>query len=593
MFNPLEDARKAKREGDLIMAMTMYHAYLRENPNDVQALNEAADCDYQQGLMSMAFDKLVRSLDIKPTPLAFWIMAKYQIHHMGRDSARDCLAKALALDPDFHYAHNTRAIMQIDERQPEAAIESSEAGLRALAREFAKRIDQDLRPLGNGGRLAMPEKTTGMLWNKYARYAAVEIATKHGIEEIDWPADGYGTFEEGMVPTDFWVDYRPGQQAGQAQPTPPRRRYLVNFVYTYLQLVRHSGYGVMLYTKSRALKAAGRLEEAEAHEQEAREFGAEPPAALTSGGQSKPSATSILDGIVVYPGAVERQGRTASTPRSGLEKAAAEMGARKWAAAIGTLQSIDDPTVDQAVVQKAIGRCYQQLERFHEAILHTKRALKIQPSIPVLDQLAKIYSAMGNLEEAISYFKQGTKLDPDSAITFNNLGAALYRQGRFLPACRNYRYALEATARCIAKRMVEEFGDRGPVNTLPADLKGRIWLDHAQYAAQFLCDNAPEIGAMVWPKDAFGAFSNADPSVFWEDLKGKRKLWQRSDPVIARNIRPNFIATFFVLLCEKQYIYTGFLKNLQAGLEKSGNVGEAKRYEREFKEFEVRTRVGE
>lgn len=586
MFNNLAEARKAMREGDLIMAMAMYGGHLRRNPNDVHALNEAADCEHRQGLNSMAIQKLVRSLEVKPTPLAYWIMAKIQIDHWDRPLARDCLAKALALDWDFHYAHNTLAIMQIDDREPEAAIESSEAALCALARELVQRIAASIIPPRNGGRFARPHRTTGMLWNHYAKVAAVEIATKGGIEEVDWPADGYGAFEEGLVPTDYWMDYRP-QQKGLEGPFPLRRRYLINFINTYLQLVTASGYGVMLYTKSRALKAVGRSEEAVAHEREAREFGVKPPAALTSDGPSTSSAPKLPLGIV-FPGALEGRGRSVTSSRDALTKATAEIRARRWNSAIETLKKIDDPEVDQSVVHNSLGLCYRHLERYPEAIEHTKRSLEIQPSTLAINQMGIIYSAMGNVEEAIGYFKQAAKLDPDHPSSYNNLGIALYRQGRFLPACRNYQYALEATARRIAIRMVEEFGDRGPVNTVPPALKGGIWLTYAQYAAQFLCANVPDGRTMIWPKDVFGAPPNADPSLFWEDVQPKRKLWQRTAPSLARAIRPNFIATFFTLVERPKYKYIMFLKNYRASLEKLGEIAEAEVYLNEFRAFKER-----
>lgn len=90
-----------------------------------------------------------------------------------------------------------------------------------------------------------------------------------------------------------------------------------------------------------------------------------------------------------------------------------------------------------------LANAYSELEEFALAKKFYMDALDIDPGhIPSLTNLADCYEASGDLENAEELFTYVTKLAPENALSFFNLGNFQLRQNQHIEAVKNYERAI-------------------------------------------------------------------------------------------------------------------------------------------------------
>jgi predicted O-linked N-acetylglucosamine transferase (SPINDLY family) len=85
-----------------------------------------------------------------------------------------------------------------------------------------------------------------------------------------------------------------------------------------------------------------------------------------------------------------------------------------------------------------------ELGRQKEAVVSYRKALKLQPDIPVAhSNLGVALRELGRHQEAVASLRKALELDPDSASAHNNLGTALRELGQKDEAAASYRRAVQ------------------------------------------------------------------------------------------------------------------------------------------------------
>jgi tetratricopeptide (TPR) repeat protein len=104
-------------------------------------------------------------------------------------------------------------------------------------------------------------------------------------------------------------------------------------------------------------------------------------------------------------------------------------------------------TTDNALAESNLGNCLYQEGRFDEALVHSEKALELQPDyVDANNCVGFILLQKGRVDEAIAHFRTALSVRPDYAPAHNNLGMALFQLGRVDEAIAQYRSALEANS---------------------------------------------------------------------------------------------------------------------------------------------------
>jgi len=91
-----------------------------------------------------------------------------------------------------------------------------------------------------------------------------------------------------------------------------------------------------------------------------------------------------------------------------------------------------------------LANAYSELEKYSLAINFYLDALDHNPGhIPSLTNLADCYEACGDLNKAEELFEYITKIAPENALAFFNLGNYQLRQNRHIDAVNNYKKTIE------------------------------------------------------------------------------------------------------------------------------------------------------
>ncbi|HIJ80183.1 MAG TPA: tetratricopeptide repeat protein [Desulfuromonadales bacterium] len=102
-----------------------------------------------------------------------------------------------------------------------------------------------------------------------------------------------------------------------------------------------------------------------------------------------------------------------------------------------------DFSSDNADLQLDLGNMHNRMGRFHEAVLHYRRALELRPDYAAAYcNLGATLNDTGYVTEAEICFLKALEINPDSAETCNNLGNCLKLQGRLDEAKGCYLKAL-------------------------------------------------------------------------------------------------------------------------------------------------------
>ncbi len=83
-------------------------------------------------------------------------------------------------------------------------------------------------------------------------------------------------------------------------------------------------------------------------------------------------------------------------------------------------------------------------KKYDEAIAHYLAALKLNPDSAVThNNLARIYHTQGRLDDAIKHYNAALEIDPKLSLAHNNLGILLLQKGNPVEGTKHLREALE------------------------------------------------------------------------------------------------------------------------------------------------------
>ena len=90
-----------------------------------------------------------------------------------------------------------------------------------------------------------------------------------------------------------------------------------------------------------------------------------------------------------------------------------------------------------------MGQAAEELDRLGQAVNHYQKAVEIDSrDVSAIDRLARLHFGQGRYAEAHRLYSALVEIQPDSAQTNSNLGAALYHLGRTADAIRSFERAL-------------------------------------------------------------------------------------------------------------------------------------------------------
>ncbi len=99
---------------------------------------------------------------------------------------------------------------------------------------------------------------------------------------------------------------------------------------------------------------------------------------------------------------------------------------------------------DSVDLHNIFGSTNLALNQFKSAIGNFKKAIKINPNLPIIFyNLGLSFHYDKNFESALSSYKKAIKLNPDHADTYCNMGMSFNEKGDFKRAIKSYRKTLE------------------------------------------------------------------------------------------------------------------------------------------------------
>jgi Flp pilus assembly protein TadD len=125
----------------------------------------------------------------------------------------------------------------------------------------------------------------------------------------------------------------------------------------------------------------------------------------------------------------------------GIGKAYDDMG--RYREAVDAYKQVIRIRPNYAEAYNNLGNTYGRLGRYQESIDALGQAIKIKPHYAdAYKNLGITYGEFGRCPEAIEAFKQAIKIEPDLAMAYNNLGIAYDELGRYKEAIEAYKQAI-------------------------------------------------------------------------------------------------------------------------------------------------------
>jgi serine/threonine protein kinase/Flp pilus assembly protein TadD len=133
--------------------------------------------------------------------------------------------------------------------------------------------------------------------------------------------------------------------------------------------------------------------------------------------------------------------------QSTLYLAKIDLDANLYLAVIRNLESDPALLASSADANRLLGRALETAGRLPDALASYRAAVTLAPeSWHCHNDLAAVLLAIGHPEEARQHFLQVTRLNPDSATGYSNLGLALLESGELDAAQQNFEIALQRHA---------------------------------------------------------------------------------------------------------------------------------------------------
>jgi tetratricopeptide (TPR) repeat protein len=126
--------------------------------------------------------------------------------------------------------------------------------------------------------------------------------------------------------------------------------------------------------------------------------------------------------------------------RAGLAARARDKALRDDIVGYGTMlrASPDDPALHES-----LAKIYSQVGQLDDALRHVEQSVRLKPdSAAGRYNLGTALAALGRHEEAVRNFMESVRLDPDLAYAHNSLGVSLFALGRLDEAMARFRRAL-------------------------------------------------------------------------------------------------------------------------------------------------------
>ncbi|MEW5983453.1 MAG: tetratricopeptide repeat protein [Acidobacteriota bacterium] len=229
------------------------------------ALYLAGQCHRFLNNFDSAVSLLSRAAAAAPAVAPVFLALGIAFQMGGRLSeARDALARALEIEPDYALAFNSLAMTQKLAGEFEKSVHNYDAGCKALVRTIVKAMRND-----RGSPILKHRDTRGTLWMDHALYGAMYlVALDDGLSGMAMPTGEQATEEErterhgGL----YWEDR--ADENGETV-----RLFFPNFFNTVRDAFgRDQTYSTLIGNRSTVLKLLGRATEAREHRAEALEF---------------------------------------------------------------------------------------------------------------------------------------------------------------------------------------------------------------------------------------------------------------------------------------------------------------------------------
>lgn len=246
-------------------ALSIFSGLIQKDRGDWSLFYMAGQCARFGGDLGQAVKLLQNARNLaseEPDVHQALGIALQQTGHLN--DAEQCFVKVIELDPEKELAFNSLAMTQKLLGKLEYALHNYDAGIKVHARKLARSMSNCVdNPI-----LADPT-VQGELWVEYCIYSAMYLASSQDhIKGVAWPT-GEMAEREGRTHENqgyYWKDVR--NRDNQFM-----RLFLPNFFNTFCAaLIEGRTYSIMIGNRGTILQMLGRVDEAEAHFDEAEEF---------------------------------------------------------------------------------------------------------------------------------------------------------------------------------------------------------------------------------------------------------------------------------------------------------------------------------
>jgi tetratricopeptide (TPR) repeat protein len=258
---------QALRHGNWAEALTRFDALCRESPTKWYPWYGTGQALRFLNRFEEAEERLRQAAHLAEFEPAVWLALGIARQLQGKlDAAKQALGRALTIDPDMAPAYNSLALTQKIGGELDKALHNYDAGTKAIARAFVKRMTND-----RSNQIVAFRPTTGHIWAKCASFGALYHASmpEHPADTLAWPTGESAEEEErthrhgGLMYIDHQTD------KGIV------RLFLPNYFNTFCaSLVGNSTYYNLLANASEVFALKGERELADDYRSEAIEFGA-------------------------------------------------------------------------------------------------------------------------------------------------------------------------------------------------------------------------------------------------------------------------------------------------------------------------------